>query len=136
MVKDIVTDIIALRCKSQSADKSDRQIITDLIDTLKANSDRCVGMAANMIGYNKTILIAADGSKDIIMVNPKIVDHSKKSYTAEEGCLSLTTTRQAFRWESITVEYLDRKFKRQKKSFSGFTAQIIQHEMDHFDGNP
>lgn len=134
MIKDIVTDVIFLAQKSQPATKADRQIITDLTDTLKANSDRCVGLAANMIGYLKTILCTEHGSDYLIMINPQITDHSKRSYTTEEGCLSLIGTRPTERFETITVEYLDKKFKRQKKTFTGFTAQIIQHEMDHFDG--
>jgi peptide deformylase len=134
MIRDIVTDPIFLSQKSVPAVKSDAKIVTDLLDTLKANSDRCVGMAANMIGEKKQILAAADGDSYIVMINPQIADRSKRKFTAEEGCLSLSGTRTVERFESITVEYLDKKFKRRKKYFSGFLAQIIQHEIDHFDG--
>ena len=134
MVREIVKDIIFLRQKSEPATKDDVKIIRDLLDTVKANEDRCVGMAANMIGERKTILTALVGKEYIIMVNPVIVDRSKQFYETEESCLSLTGERTAKRYKAITVEYLDRKFKKKKQTFRDFEAQIIQHEMDHFDG--
>lgn len=134
MIREIITDPIFLHQKSEPMTKDDRQVILDLQDTLKANADRCVGMAANMIGERKTALIAAIGGEHVIMINPKIVDKSKQSYEAEEGCLSLTGTRPVKRYNAITVEYLDKKFKRKKQTFKDFEAQIIQHEMDHFEG--
>lgn len=134
MIRDIVKDPIFLSRKSTPATRDDRAVITDLADTLRANADHCVGMAANMIGAAKTILIAQVGDKPEVLVNPQITDHSRQTYQAEEGCLSLTGTRAVTRYERITVDYLDRGFKRRTKTFSGYAAQIIQHEMDHFEG--
>ena len=134
MVREIVRDVLVLGRKSEPATKEDTAVVRDLLDTLAANSDRCVGMAANMIGIHKTILAAAIGGKAVAMVNPKITDHSKETYETEEGCLSLDGVRPVKRWEIITVEYLDHRFKKKKQIFRGFEAQIIQHEIDHFDG--
>lgn len=105
-----------------------------MLDTIEANAERCVGMAANMIGVRKTILVAQIGKEYLIMVNPKIVDHSKQYYDVEESCLSLTGRRPAKRYPIIAVEYLDKKFKKKRQTFRDFEAQIIQHEMDHFEG--
>ena len=134
MIKEIVTDPVFLSQKSEPATKSDYQTICDMLDTIQANADRCVGMAANMIGVLKTILVAQIGKEYIVMVNPKIIGHSTQSYEVEEGCLSLTGKRKAKRYNTITIEYLDRKFKKKKAIFKDFEAQIIQHEMYHFDG--
>ena len=134
MIKPIVTDLFFLRQKSVPATKDDMQIVTDLLDTIKANADRCVGMAANMIGADKTIMVALIGKEYEILINPKITDKSRLFYETEEGCLSLEGTRPTKRYKAITVEYLDRKWKKKKKTFKDFEAQIIQHEMDHFDG--
>lgn len=134
MIKEIVTDPIFLGQKSEPATKGDQQTIRDLLDTIEANAERCVGMAANMIGVRKTILVAQVGKEYLIMVNPKIVDHSKSCYDVEEGCLSLPGQHTAKRYPIIVVEYLDKKFKKKKQTFKDFEAQIIQHEMDHFEG--
>ena len=134
MIKEIVTDPIFLSQKSEPATKNDQQTIRDLLDTIEANAERCVGMAANMIGVRKTILVAQIGKEYLIMVNPKIVDCSKQSYNVEEGCLSLIGQRPAKRYNIIVVEYWDKKFKKKKKTFKDFEAQIIQHEIDHFYG--
>ncbi len=134
MVKEIMKDVIFLKQPSEAADKNDLDSAKDLLDTLKANASGCVGMAANMIGVRKRILAANLSGRYVVMLNPVITGHSKKTYTAEEGCLSLTGTRQTERFESITVEYTDEHMKKRIKSFSGFDAQIIQHEIDHFDG--
>ena len=134
MIRPIVKDVLFLSRKSITADKSDIQIAKDLLDTLKANSDICVGMAANMIGELKRILVAYNGKEYIVMINPTITEHSKKFYEASEGCLSLSGERTTKRYEEITVEYWDKKFKKKKQRFSGPSAQIIQHEMDHFEG--
>ena len=134
MIKEIITDPIFLSRKSETATKDDRQTIIDLLDTIKANAERCVGMAANMIGVRKTILTAKIGNEYLIMVNPKIIGHSGQCYDAEEGCLSLTGQRHAKRYPVIAVEYLDKNFKKKKHTFKDFEAQIIQHEMDHFEG--
>lgn len=134
MVKEIVKDTFFLRQPSEDADSSDLSAAADLLDTLKANADRCAGLAANMIGVRKRILAANIKSSFIVMINPVITGHSKASYEAEEGCLSLEGTRTVKRYESVTVEYFDIHMKKKVKSFSGFSAQIIQHEMDHFEG--
>ena len=134
MVREIVRDILVLGRKSEPATKDDMPVIRDLLDILAANSDRCVGMAANMIGSHKTILAAAIGGKHIVMVNPKITEHSKDEYETEEGCLSLDGIRPVKRYQFITVEYLDHRFKKKKQTFRDFEAQIIQHEIDHFSG--
>lgn len=134
MVREIVTDPILLGVKSVPATKNDINIVHDLIDTVTANAHQCVGMAGNMIGEYKTILVALIGREYVPMINPIITDHSKQSYESREGCLSLSGTRTAIRYEIITVEYLDKKFKRKKQTFRGLEARIIQHEMDHFQG--
>ena len=134
MVKPIVTDLILLKQKSQPADKNDTQLFADITDTLRANSHRCVGLAANMIGVRKTVLAAKIGSTEVLMINPVIISKSKETYIAEEGCLSLEGTREAVRCKSVTVEYYDKKFRKKRQTFKGFDAQIIQHEMDHFEG--
>lgn len=134
MIREIVKDTFFLSQKSEPATRQDQPVIQDLLDTVRANADRCVGMAANMIGERKTILVAQVGKDYLVMVNPKIVDHSKQCYETEESCLSLTGQRPVKRYSVIVVEYLDRKFKRKKQTFRDFEAQIIQHEMDHFEG--
>ncbi len=134
MEREIIKDIVLLSQKSVPATRDDMQTVRDLLDTLKANSERCVGLAANMIGVHKTILAATIGDEDIVMINPKIVDKSKETYETEEACLSLTGVRKVTRHTMITVEYSDRKFKRRKQTFRDFDAEIIQHEMDHFEG--
>ena len=133
MIREIVKDTFFLSQKSEPATRQDLPVIQDLLDTIRANADRCVGMAANMIGERKTILAAQIGKDYLVMINPKIVDHSKQCYETEESCLSLTGQRPVKRYSIIVVEYLDRKFKRKKQTFRDFEAQIIQHEMDHFE---
>lgn len=133
MVKPIIKDVMFLGQKSEPATADDGQIITDLQDTLKAHRDHCVGMAANMIGYKKRIIIVSLGLADLIMQNPVIKAKSGK-YETEESCLSLTGRRKTERYQDIEVEYLDVSFKKQKQKFSGYVAQIIQHEMDHLEG--
>ncbi len=134
MIKEIVRDTFFLAQKSEPAGKEDVQVIQDLLDTIKANSERCVGMAANMIGVRKTILVALIGNSYLIMVNPKIVRKSSQIYETEESCLSLNGQRKVKRHKSITVEFTDRNFKNKKQTFKDFEAQIIQHEIDHFSG--
>ncbi len=133
MVREIVRDPIFLRQESEPATEEDRQIIIDLIDTLNANRNRCVGMAANMIGVKKQIIVVAVGPFIIPMVNPVITKKTGR-YQTEEGCLSLDGMRPCTRYKEIEVDYLDRDFNRQHGSYSGFTAQIIQHEIQHFSG--
>lgn len=133
MVKQIVRDPLFLAQKSEPATEADRQVIEDLTDTLKANSDRCVGMAANMIGVKKQIIVVAIGTFILPMVNPVITKKTGK-YETEEGCLSLDGVRPCTRYKEIEVDYLDRDFKKQHGKYSDFTAQIIQHEIQHFSG--
>lgn len=133
MIKPIVKDIVFLSQKSEPATKEDIAIIDDLVDTLRANLEYCVGMAANMIGVKKRILVFTIGDLIIPMINPVILN-KENSYDTEECCLSLIGFRKTTRYEKIEVEYLDRNFKKQRQIFKGFTAQIIQHEIDHFEG--
>ena len=133
MVKQIVRDPLFLAQKSEPATEADRQVIEDLTDTLKANNDRCVGMAANMIGVKKQIIVVAIGPFILPMVNPVITKKTGK-YETEEGCLSLDGVRPCTRYKEIEVDYLDKDFKKQHGKYSDFTAQIIQHEIQHFSG--
>ena len=133
MNRPIVHDPLFLALKSEPAAEADRQVIADLLDTLKANLDRCVGMAANMIGVRKRIIVFCQGPMQMIMVNPQIISKSG-AYEAEEGCLSLSGVRKTKRYQRITVKYQDQAFRQRTGTFEGFTAQIIQHEMDHCDG--
>ncbi|HCW52278.1 MAG TPA: peptide deformylase [Clostridium sp.] len=133
MIKPIMKDVLFLGQKSEPATKDDAYIITDLIDTLRANLENCVGMAANMIGIKKCIIVFTIGDIIVPMVNP-VIKKKMNSYEAEECCLSLTGFRKTTRYETIEVEYLDKNFKKQKGTFTGYTAQIIQHEIDHCNG--
>ena len=133
MVKKIMRDPLFLAQKSVDATEADKQVITDLLDTLRANLDHCVGMAANMIGVNKCIIAFDNEGTYMVMFNPEIVKKSGP-YQAEEGCLSLSGTRRARRWESIKVRWQNEKFQERIKTFTGWTAQIIQHEIDHCEG--
>ena len=133
MIRQIVHDPLFLAVKSDKATEADRPVITDMLDTLRANLDRCVGMAANMIGVRKRIIVFCNGPLQMIMINPQITAKSGE-YEAEEGCLSLAGTRKTKRFRKITVKYLDQSFRQRTGTFEGFTAQIIQHEIDHCDG--
>ena len=133
MVKQIVRDPLFLQQKSEPATEADRQVITDLMDTLEANRERCVGMAANMIGVKKRIIVVAVGPFIFPMVNPVITKKTGR-FETEEGCLSLEGVRPCTRYREIEVDYLDQDFRKQHGKYSGFTAQIIQHEIQHFSG--
>ena len=133
MIKPIVKDILFLGQKSEEATKNDIVVIDDLIDTLCANLELCVGLAGNMIGARKRILVFTVDNPIVPMINPVILK-KEKLYETEESCLSLIGVRKTQRYEIIKVKYLDRNFNKQKQVFNGFTAQIIQHEMDHFEG--
>ncbi|MCR4997528.1 MAG: peptide deformylase [Butyrivibrio sp.] len=133
MVKNIVRDPMFLQQKSKPATEADKQVIHDLLDTLRANQDRCVGMAANMIGVKKRIIVVAMGPFHFAMVNPVITKKSGE-YQTEESCLSLEGVRPCTRYKEIEVDYLDADFKPQHGKYKDFTAQIIQHEIDHFEG--
>ena len=136
MVKKIMRDPLFLAQKSVDATEADKQVITDLLDTLRANLDHCVGMAANMIGVPKRIIAFVDedfGGRIFVMFNPHITAEDGAFDTAE-GCLSLQGERRTVRYQRIEVDYMDRKFRERHAAFTGFTAQIIQHEIDHCDG--
>jgi len=133
MVKEIVHDPIFLAQKSQLADSSDLQTAQDLLDTLEANREACVGMAANMIGVLKRIIVFDNEGKAELMFNPEIVKKSD-SYETEEGCLSLSGVRKTVRYKKIKVQYHNKDFQTRLKTYSGFTAQIIQHEINHCEG--
>ena len=133
MVKELMHDPIFLAMKSEPATPGDLQIARDLLDTLKANKDACVGMAANMIGVRKRIIVFDDNGTDRIMFNPEIVKCSGP-YQAEEGCLSLPGIRAAKRYHTIKVRYQNEDFSVRYKTFIDWTAQIIQHEIDHCNG--
>lgn len=133
MIKNIVRDTMFLAVPSQEAQPTDSAVAWDLEDTLNANADRCVGLAANMIGARKRVIAVSLGFSVLIMYNPVITARSG-AYETEEGCLSLSGTRPVTRYEKITVEYRDRSFRKQKGDFSGYIAQIIQHETDHCNG--
>lgn len=133
MVKKIVRNVMFLKKKSIEATEADKQIITDLEDTLRANTENCVGMAANMIGYNKRIIIVSLGFANMVMINPVIVGKTGE-YETEEGCLSLDGERKTKRYEEILVEYYNKNFEKKSQKFTGYVAQIIQHECDHLEG--
>ena len=133
MIREIVKDTFFLSQKSEPATRQDQPVIQDLLDTVRANADRCVGMAANMIGVKKRIIIVNAGFRDIIMFNPVIVRKSGP-YETEEGCLSLPGVRKTKRYQNIEIEYYDWDWKKQRQKFIGWPAQICQHEMDHLEG--
>ena len=133
MVREIVRDTFFLQIKSESASEADLPTVRDLLDTLAAHKDGCVGMAANMIGAAKRIIAFDDNGKYAVMINPEIIRFSG-AYEAEEGCLSLTGTRKTKRYKSIKVRFLNEDFQVRIKTYTGFTAQIIQHEIDHCCG--
>ena len=133
MIRPIVKDILFLGQKSEPATKQDLSLGEDLQDTLQANRDRCVGMAANMIGVKKKIIIVNMGMINVVMYNPAII-RKDTPYETEEGCLSLPGVRKTIRFQNIEVEYLDAGWKKHRQKYSGWTAQIIQHEIDHFEG--
>ena len=133
MIREIVHDPLFLIQPSAEATAEDLPIAMDLIDTLKANLDRCVGMAANMIGKKKRIIAIAKGPLVIAMLNPKILSASGE-YETEEACLSLNGTRTAKRYRSIRLQWQDIQMKTHTGTLDGFLAQIVQHEIDHCNG--
>lgn len=133
MIKEIMRDPFFLAQKSVPATKDDLQVGRDLMDTLKAHREGCVGMAANMIGVKKNIIIVNMGFVDVVMFNPVIIS-KKGPYQTEEGCLSLVGVRKTTRYQDIEVEYYDFAWKKQRQKLSGWTAQIAQHEIDHCNG--
>ena len=133
MIRPIERDVYFLGQKSEEATRDDLSIGQDLQDTLRANKDRCVGMAANMIGVKKRIIIVNLGFRNLVMYNPAI-EKKSESYEAEEGCLSLEGVRKTIRYQNVEVEYLDENWKKQRMKLSGWPAQICQHEIDHLNG--
>ena len=133
MIRTIMRDPMFLAQKSENATETDKQVVTDLLDTLRANLDHCVGMAANMIGINKAMIAVSAGPFHFAMVNPVITKKSGE-YQTEESCLSIDGVRPCTRYEEIEVDYLDQNFKKQHGKYTGWTAQIIQHEVDHCNG--
>ena len=133
MVKKIIRDQFFLQQKSEPATEKDKEVVEDLLDTLRANQDRCVGMAANMIGVKKRIIIVSMGIMNLVMFNPVMI-RKDTPYETEEGCLSLTGVRKTTRYQNIEIEYYDSSWKKHRQKYSGWTAQIIQHELDHLEG--
>ncbi len=133
MIRDICKDPILLARKGEPAVPADLPVAGDLLDTLAHHKDGCVGMAANMIGVNKRIIAFDNQGSYMVMFNPEIIKQSGP-YDAEEGCLSLAGTRPAKRWTVIKVRWQNEAFQPRVKTFTGWTAQIIQHEIDHCNG--
>lgn len=133
MIREIVKDEKKLAKKSKNAYIGDEKIVVDLIDTLKAHHNECLGMAANMIGENKRIIAVYVGVLIIVMLNPRIISKSEP-YETYEGCLSLEGQRKTTRYKKIEVEFEDSHFNKSRHVFSGLSAQIIQHEIDHLEG--
>ena len=134
MIKEIVKDTFFLSLKSSEANQDDLYIVDDLKDTLKYHQSSCVGMAANMIGYSKRIIAVYDNKTIIVMINPVLLQTSKQTYMTEEGCFGHSGMKPCRRYEKIKVQYLDEQMKMKIKTYDGFTAQIIQHELDHLEG--
>ena len=133
MIREICKDEAFLAQKAKPATADDLCVAQDLLETLEAHKDGCVGMAANMIGANKRIIAFDNGGTHMVLFNPEIVKCSGP-YQAEEGCLSLTGTRRTRRWQSIKVRWQNERFQERIKTFTGWTAEIIQHEIDHCEG--
>ena len=133
MVRQIVRDTFFLSQKSAPATQADRAVVQDLLDTVRANQAHCAGMAANMIGYHKRIIAFNAGPLAVALINPEIV-RREQPYETEEGCLSLTGVRRTTRYQTIEVSYLDQSFKPRRQVYTGWIAQVIQHEIDHCDG--
>lgn len=133
MIQPVMKDMLFLSQKSESAARKDLPVGRDLQDTLKANREACVGMAANMIGIKKRVIIVNMGEIDVVMFNPVLLKKDTP-YEAEEGCLSLEGVRPTTRYQNIEVEYQDMQWKKRRVRLSGWTAQIVQHELDHLEG--
>ena len=133
MIREICKDIIFLAQKAEPATPDDLLLATDLLETLAYHKDGCVGMAANMIGVNKRIIAFDNDGEYMVMFNPEIL-RKTGPYDTEEGCLSLTGVRPVKRWKTIKVKWQNEKFQQRIKNFTGWTAEIIQHEIDHCDG--
>jgi len=133
VIREICRDEAFLSQAAEAATPDDVQTASDLLETLEHHKSGCVGMAANMIGVNKRIIAFDNGGSYMVMFNPEIIKKSEP-YTAEEGCLSLSGTRRTTRWRSIKVRWQNERFQERIKTFTGWTAKIIQHEIDHCEG--
>ncbi|MDQ8760053.1 peptide deformylase [Streptococcus ruminantium] len=133
MIQPIMKDIFFLQQQSEAATPADLQVGKDLQDTLAANSHACVGMAANMIGVKKRVIVVNVGFTNLVMYNPVLISKTKP-YQAEEGCLSLEGIRPTARYQEIEVEFWDSSWKKQSLRLTDFQAQIVQHELDHLEG--
>lgn len=133
MIREICKDVIFLAQKAKPATPDDLPVATDLLETLEYHKEGCVGMAANMIGVNKRIIAFDNEGQPMVMFNPEILRKSGP-YETEEGCLSLTGVRPTRRWKTIKVKWQNEKFQQRIKNFTGWTAEIIQHEIDHCEG--
>lgn len=134
MIKEIVKDPLLLSRKADNAGVEDKDVVIDLVDTIKAHEDHCVGMAANMIGIAKRIIVILDKDTYVVMINPEVIKVSGRQYDVEEGCLSHQGVKKTTRYETIKIAYQNADFKKRIKTYHGFTAQIIQHELDHLEG--
>lgn len=133
MIREICKDVIFLAQKAEPATPDDLSVAADLLETLAHHKDGCVGMAANMIGVNKRIIAFDNEGTYMVMFNPEIL-RKTGPYETEEGCLSLTGVRPVKRWKTIKVQWQNEKFQQRIKNFTGWTAEIIQHEIDHCEG--
>lgn len=133
MIREICKDVIFLAQKAEPATPEDLPAAADLLETLTYHKDGCVGMAANMIGVNKRIIAFDNEGEYMVMFNPEIL-RKTGPYETEEGCLSLTGVRPTKRWKTIKVKWQNEKFQQRIKNFTGWTAEIIQHEIDHCEG--
>ena len=133
MIREIIRDEAFLSRKAEAADKEDLSVGQDLLDTLLSHSDHCVGMAANMIGIPKAVIVFMNGDTPTVFYNPRIL-RASDPYETQEGCLSLEGQRNITRFETIKVEYQNAKFQKRVQTFTGYTAEIIQHEIDHLNG--
>ena len=133
MIRPIMKDIFSLNQRSEPATEADKQVAVDVLDTLKAHEEGCVGMAANMIGIKKRVIIVNMGLVDLVMFNPVLLK-ADTPYEAEEGCLSLVGVRKTTRYQNIEVEYTDKNWNKKRIKLSGWYAQICQHELDHLEG--
>lgn len=134
MIRNIMKDLLFLGQKAEKATKEDVPIAKDLLDTLSAHREHCVGMAANMIGERKAVIAIAEGSRFIAMLNPEVVKKSSRTYKTTEGCLSIPGEREVERYDWIEVKYRDLDWHKEKRKFTGFEAEIVQHELDHLEG--
>lgn len=133
MIREICKDVIFLGQKAEPATPEDLPVAADLLETLAHHKEGCVGMAANMIGVNKRIIAFDNEGEYMVMFNPEIL-RKTDPYETEEGCLSLTGVRPTKRWKTIKVKWQNEKFQQRIKNFTGWTAEIIQHEIDHCEG--